>query len=180
MNNFDGFYRAKHVSEVLFSNCLREDNEHFIYSMNKEVKFMNIVHIACEYNADDGDCCASKVLDCQYHVDIQAHGSWIDSSCKEKLTTFHFDVEDVDDKNISTGNYTVPKTKIEFFEKITDSYYLAFRCNDGKKRLDKYIVVNVKELCANKSSFKDNGDYFLVPSQTLNAFVDKFEVESDF
>ena len=173
-------YRAKHESEAIFKKCLNIDNIHYVHLLNKDVEFIDIVHIACIYNVDDGDDCASKKLDCRYHIDVQAKGKWYDSNNNEQITLFHFDVEDVEDENITTGNYSLPMNKVEFFEKVTDAYYLAFRCNNGKERLNRYIVVNVKELCANKSSFKDNGDYFLVPSQTLNTFVDKFEVESNF
>jgi len=80
-----------------------------------EIEFTDIVHNKCEYNIDDGNACISKKLDCTYHADVIAHGSWFDSHSNEKMTTILFDVKDVEDKNISTGNFTLPKHEVDYF-----------------------------------------------------------------
>lgn len=180
-NNQRMLHRAKHESEVIFRNCLCDDNVHYVHFLNKNVEFADIVQMTCIYNIDDGNDCASKALDCKYHVDVQAKGIWHDSNGNEKITIFHFDVEDVEDKNIVTRNYTLPVRKVQFFEKTTDAYYLVFRCNDGiSQKLNKFIVVDAKELCSMKNAFEDHGAYFLVPLVEIEKCVDTFEVNGDF
>ena len=181
IDNDDMFYKAKHESEIDFCNCLTIDNIQHIHKLDAKVKFVNILHNHCKYDSNSNNDCISTKLDCIYHVDALAHGLWHDSENNEKMTQFNFDIKDVEDKNISTGNYTVKLNEVEFLEKSTDAYYLAFRLNDGiSKKFSKYVVVNGKELCARKESFIDKGTHFLVPLAVIRKCIDKFEVQGDF
>ena len=173
--------KAKHESEIDFCNCLIADNMHYIYKFNTKVEFIDVVHNFCEYNSNDANNCISKKLDCKYHIDAMANGKWYDSKNNEKITTFKFDVKDVEDQNISTKNYTLNLNEVDFLEKTTDIHYLAFRHNDGiSKKFSQYVVVDGNELCLNKKSFINKGTYFLVPLEEINKCINKFEITGDF
>ena len=164
-----------------FCNCLRSGNKYYIHSLKTEVELIDVLHNSCKYNVDDGNECISKKLDCIYHVDALAHAIWTNSDGMKMLMELKFDIKDVDDKNISTGNYAIDKLEIEFLSASIDIYWLAFRLNDRQSRkLNDYIVVNSQELCSRINSFEDRWKYFLVPLAEIKKCVDKFEVEGDF
>lgn len=178
--------RAKTAGEPLFYSCFTSNiyGDTCKYALPRlgEVEFKNFARSGCE-------SCAKCPFDCKHHTDMLADGHYMLDGHKVH-SKFLFDVKDVEDENLSTGNYTIPADEAEDFCESIDNHYLAFWLNDGKVRLNEFIVVNANELCnmmhehdANAKCKCDkfcHGAYYLVPKSAIYSCHDKFAVKGDF
>lgn len=166
------YEKAKRDSEISFRNCLVADDTHYVNTLRSNVKFIDVTHVACDYR----DCVASTI-DRTWHADVIAHG--IDLSTG-RMRTFWFDVKDIEDANISSGNYSLGKDCVDYCLTVDDENWLVFRLADGKsKHLDKYIAVQALELCMKLPDFAGR-DWCLVSLDAIRSCSNMFEVEGDF
>ena len=172
-NNQEMFDKAKHESEIIFKNALLSTYRNVIVPGYGYVRFQDIIHV-------DEDM---KVFDCEYHVDVIARAVYENRSHEMWL----FDVKDVEDKWIYTGNYSIPHDQVYFYMNSLNEHWIAFRLNDGiSKKFNKFCIVKAYDIC--KKCTNDNlrvkdyyyDSYHLVSLDDIKSCEKTFEVEADF
>lgn len=121
------FMLAKDESEPLFLQALYSSNPDFPYRLRSAVK-------------------ANKGIDCVMHADILA--DMYESGCG-KFKTFRFDVKDVEERNMGTGNYSLGSGAVDYYSKCADAdrAFFAFRLNDGvSKKYGRFLVAPVQDI----------------------------------
>jgi len=68
---------------------------------------------------------------------------------EQKSDTYRFDVKDVEERNMHTGNYSLGCGTVEYYRssKSAERAFFAFRLNDGvSKRYNSFLVVPVSDI----------------------------------
>lgn len=136
-NNQTEFNRAKNESEPLFSEALKcyaailNNDRAFWETRNNVMPFSHISNISGSF----GD-----YMDKIQHADILATGTYGSDDFP-----LYFDVKDVSDENMRTGNYVIGNECKNFLNSQSRNRpdrWFAFRENDGNTRLNRFIVVS--------------------------------------
>lgn len=117
-------------------------------------------------------------IDYYHHTDSIVDGNLIDNT----MTKFFFDVKDVEDKNVGTGNYSISTHCQDYFAKSNDNYWFAFKLNRTKNggescRLNAFVCVKACEVVVNCSLIpKIDGDYLFSLKDIVENCSSKFFV----